>query len=72
MKHEPENVTKKIRFQNPNSPREAVMRTIKFFTILLVLALCATAFAQNVKPMKRWPICTSRTAPASSVTCPTA
>jgi serine protease len=28
------------------------MRTIKFFTILLVLALCATAFAQNVKPMK--------------------
>jgi len=28
------------------------MRTIKFFTILLVLALGATAFAQNVKPMK--------------------
>jgi subtilisin family serine protease len=28
------------------------MRTVKFFTILLVLALCATAFAQNVKPMK--------------------
>jgi len=27
------------------------MRTIKFFTILLVLALAATAFAQNVKPM---------------------